>query len=258
MINLTTFGFNTSAHYFCNFSSEMHWAVSISAKPLSSNTMQCTTPVWPHVAQTVSVVIFAEAQHNQAAMPVLERVKSSFTYLESWHARDPASSSAVNRQQVFIHGAGFDMSAEYFCRFARGEITVDRLADVLDETRMVCESPVWEYAAGQTALAIFRGFNPIAYTGTANHSGFTFLAGWDARDSSSPVEGPASGDDTLRFIGYGFDQNASYECVFLRDSETMSSAALVPGSIEKAEARCPVSEALNASVRVCTCGMASA
>ena len=223
-ITLKTFGLDPNAQYYCNFTSGPNWAASSSSNPVSGSLMQCTTPMWPYAWSSVRVII-----HKSLSESIPESVEASFTYVDSWSSRYPSSSAARRKEQITINGYGFDVMAvnEYACRFQREEISVSVWADVLSETRIVCETPVWKHASGRVHLTLLRSNDPVLHMGGEETADFTFLAGWDERDVSSPREGPASGNDTLIFIGYGFDQTATYECIFARDDERMSSAAIV-------------------------------
>ena len=222
-VTLLTYGLDTSAQYYCNFTSGSVWVASRPTQPLSSDLFVCNVPTWPHISQVVHVVV-----HKTQDELVMQSVPALFTYVDGWYGRNPAVSAARRKQQIHIYGYGFDASAEYSCSFTSTNVQIIVSADVLSLNTIVCESPVWEHGASSADLTLMKGQTEVTHTGDAATASFTFLAGWDARDRDDLASiGPASGGNNLIFVGYGFDHSASYLCMFARDGKHINSTAMV-------------------------------
>jgi hypothetical protein len=194
------------------------------------------TPYWkyPESQAVVSVHKVSNGNYIESLADDFSQ-NPVFFFKHSWQNISVSSVPARGGTILILTGVGFDPSFTYVCAFGSGIEQMRMDAFVMNNSRLMCRSPEWPYAASRTRLAIFANRVELVYQGNPE---FDFFEGWDAVSSlpqAVALKGPLSGGTVLQVHGYGFNATAKYECIFYSQSNQLSSPAVVMSS---SSARC--------------------
>eukprot|EP00960_Hanusia_phi_P069869 767181-Hanusia_phi.AAC.2 len=149
-----------------------------------------------------------------------------------WSSKDTSVGPAEGGDLIRIRGSGFALipEREIYCRFSLSNFHEQSLADFVDNSTVVCKTPLWLHAAENVSFNLFSQPDfPILYTGIG-HDWFLYFE--NLRGLAQASEGPASGGYNITIHGFGLDaaDSGSYECLFYADGSQMSTSVIVLNS----------------------------
>ena len=201
-------GFSADMSYECRFHEPGVYETSSSALFLSSASLTCVSPSWPHAAITRM-----DLSENGKEVRVAGATSMLFEYVtgEYWLSASPTSGGAQGGYDITVSGSNFDTnSSEYSMIFsgtdANGmERIVSANCKADDGTRLACKMPPWSFGEASVKCSLKNGDADVGKVGEAFV--YSFTPYWSS--IVSPTYGGREGGTRVTIAGNAFFPTAA-------------------------------------------------